>query len=76
MKIDTRIWNEPSRMRERIRNLATIVLTLSAMNSFILIPTRNWITIGINCLFFILTLPVFISYTKWQKEPPKEVENQ
>lgn len=73
MKIDISLWDFPSRMRERIKNLATMVMSISAVNGFALIIYKNWILVAINFIFLLATLPVFISYSKWQKEPPKEI---
>lgn len=73
VKIDSTLWNNPRRMRERIRNLGTSVMSLSAVNGFYTLGQKNWIMFGINCLFFLTMLPLFISYSKWSKEPPQEI---
>ena len=70
MKIDTSLWESEDRMRIRIKNLGSMVLSITAVNGFITYGT-NWFIFGINCLFFITTVPLFMSYSKWQKEPPK-----
>lgn len=70
VKIDTTMWNNELRMRERIINLATMIASLSAMNMLYSASKSNWLIFGINCLFFIATLPIFMSHTKWQKEVP------
>lgn len=74
MKIDTSLWNNPERMRIRIKNFGTSIMSLSAVNGFVSLSNQDWIIFGINCLFFITTLPLFISYSKWEKEPPKELK--
>ena len=74
MRINIDLWDSKDRMRERIRNIATMVLSLSAVNGFTTFG-ENWLVFGINCLFFITTLPIFISYSKWRMKPPKENEN-
>lgn len=71
VKIDTRIWDNKERMQERIRNMASLILSLCAMNSYVCISSRNWWILGINGLFFLLTLPVFISWVKYNKDPPR-----
>lgn len=71
MKIDTSIWENKERMQSRIKNLGTMILSLSAMNMLALVATKQWIVAGINALFFITTLPIFMSWAKYEKEPPK-----
>jgi hypothetical protein len=51
-----------------------MVLSLSFVNGFYASAQGNWLITGINALFFVTTISVFISYSKWQKEPPKEEE--
>lgn len=76
VNIDMSLWNNPRRMRERIRNLGTSVMSLSAVNGFYMVIQKNWLLLGINCLFFLTMLPLFISYSKFQKEvPPMEVKD-
>lgn len=76
MKLDTSLWNNLGRARIRIKNLATMLLTLAIINLYNVIATKNWILVAINIIYALTTLPVFLSYGKWQKEPPKEEENE
>jgi len=75
MNIDINLWENKSRMRLRIKNLGTMVMSISAVNIFYKIINKNWILTSINGLFLISVIPLFISYTKWEKIPPKEEEN-
>lgn len=74
MKIDTSVWNNGRNLRKRVHNLATMVLTLAVLNSYTLIANRSWILLGINALYALITVPIFLSWSKWQKQPPKEVD--
>lgn len=74
MKVDTSLWENKERLQIRIRNIATMVMSLSAVNGFYMLSQKIWILLGINCLFFITTIPLFISWSKYQKEPPKQDE--
>jgi len=76
MKIDTSLFNNKERMRIRLLNLATMVMSLSAVNGFYTLSQKAWIFFGINTLFFITTIPVFIAKAKWEKEPPKHNEDE
>lgn len=70
VKLDTSIWNNKERMRIRMKNLATMVLTLAIINLYIAIANESWIIVAIDILYAVTTLPLFLSYGKWQKEPP------
>lgn len=74
MNIDISLWTNMKRLRERVRNLATMVLSITAMNVFYTISQKAWLFMSINLLFFLSTLPVFMSWSKFQKEPPQEVK--
>ena len=73
MRIDTSIWNNGRNLRRRVKNLATMILTLAVMNLYILVNKKSWIMVGINIFYAITTIPIFLSWAKWQKNPPKEV---
>lgn len=75
MKIDITLWDSPERMRKTIKDLAKIILSLTAMNIFTLIYYKSWIVMGINILFFITTIPVIISKRTHEKQPPKHDTN-
>lgn len=70
MKIDTSVWNNKERMQKRIRDLGKIILSITAVNIFTLISYKSWVVMGINILFFITTIPIFLSWAKYEKEPP------
>lgn len=76
MKIDTTIWESKTRMKARIKNLATMVASISAVNLFYTLAQKSWIIAGINLLFFASVLPIFMSLTKHEKEPPKQNDTQ
>jgi len=73
-KIDVSIWNNGRNLRKRVKNLATMILTLAVINSYSLIANRNWIMLGLNAFYALTTIPIFLSWAKWQKQPPQEVE--
>ena len=75
MKIDKSVWNKPDRLRKRIMDLAKIILSITAVNAFYTLSQKNWIIFGINVLFFITTIPVFLSKAKWDKKPP-QIQNE
>lgn len=72
MKIDITMWDDKRRMRERIRNLATMIMSITAVNIFTLASYEAWFILGINVLFFLTEIPLFMSWAKYSKEPPKE----
>ena len=71
VKLDISLWMSIDRLRERVRNIATMVLSLSAVNGFYMVSQKSWILLGINVLFFLTTIPLFMSYSKWRKLPPQ-----
>lgn len=73
-KIDISLWTNIRRLRERVKNVATMVMSITAVNGFYMVTEKNWILLGINCIFFLTMIPLFMSYSRFQKEPPKEGE--
>lgn len=71
MKIDISLWDNTQRLRERVKNVATTVMSITAVNGFYMYYNSEWILLAINSLFFIAMIPVFMSYSKWRKLPPK-----
>ena len=72
MKIDIGLWYNIERLRERVRNFGSIILSICAMNGFYAYTQKGWLVLGLNVFFFITTLPLFLSYGKFQKEPPRQ----
>lgn len=72
-KIDTSLWNNGRNLRARVKNLATMVWTLAVINSYVIIANKSWVVLGINILYVLTTIPVFLSWAKFQKLPPTEV---
>lgn len=71
MKVDVSVWENKNRLVLRIYNLGTMIMSLSATNGLYMVYNKQWIMLGINLLFFLTIIPLFISYSKWKKMPPK-----
>jgi len=74
VKTDVSLWDNPKRMRELIKNLATMLLSIVALNGFYLFIDKHYIVLAINILYGIIIIPLFISKTKWEKKPPIQEE--
>lgn len=72
MRIDTTIWNNKKRLRDRITSYAKLTLSISAVNMYATWTTGNYFIFGINALTFLTSIPPIISRIKWEKQPPKD----
>ena len=75
-KVDTNSWNNIYSLRKRMIDMTKLLLLCATINAMYLFAIKNWILFGLNILYAIITLPVFFSKAKFDKEPPVIINNE